>query len=311
MSVVAPDPSALLQTDLPCVGCGYNLRTLPVAGRCPECGGEVGRSTAALGRRWALARADRQWLAGLRDGVGLGAVAVLSAALARLVLEVFPQYHTQPYAAAAAAIVPWGLALAAVWFLTRRDAGDPRREPLTPPWPRRAIRVLAVAELIGLLALTDTESWQPSWRHLAGDFLTWLSIPISLLVWLRLRALARALDSRSLVRQTTLCAAGVPAVFTAMRLMAPDSWLVDRSWVLTTLTCRPQPLVGCPASVIPVELHSGGCIAADTADPITFLPAVALMALALVVMLRMWGLLTRIIRWNEDYADSPPGGSRP
>lgn len=34
-----------LRQDHPCVGCGYNLRTLPHAGKCPECGRAVGDST--------------------------------------------------------------------------------------------------------------------------------------------------------------------------------------------------------------------------------------------------------------------------
>ncbi len=33
-----------VEVDLPCVRCGYQLRGLPVSGKCPECGGEVRRS---------------------------------------------------------------------------------------------------------------------------------------------------------------------------------------------------------------------------------------------------------------------------
>ena len=32
--------------DLPCVDCGYNLRRLSPAGRCPECGADVRDSIA-------------------------------------------------------------------------------------------------------------------------------------------------------------------------------------------------------------------------------------------------------------------------
>jgi hypothetical protein len=33
----APPPDTHVAIDTPCVACGYNLRTLPVAGMCPEC----------------------------------------------------------------------------------------------------------------------------------------------------------------------------------------------------------------------------------------------------------------------------------
>jgi hypothetical protein len=34
----------VIDRDVPCRDCGYNLRSLSMGGRCPECGGEVGRS---------------------------------------------------------------------------------------------------------------------------------------------------------------------------------------------------------------------------------------------------------------------------
>lgn len=44
----------LIDSDLFCVHCGYNLRTLEVLGRCPECGGYITDST----RHDSLAHAD-------------------------------------------------------------------------------------------------------------------------------------------------------------------------------------------------------------------------------------------------------------
>jgi len=39
--------------DVHCIGCGYNLRTLAVDGRCPECGKSVGDTIRLLISRWA------------------------------------------------------------------------------------------------------------------------------------------------------------------------------------------------------------------------------------------------------------------
>jgi len=47
-----------------CVGCGYDLRSLPVDGPCPECGRAIAESLG--GRR--LAAADARWLARLAIG---------------------------------------------------------------------------------------------------------------------------------------------------------------------------------------------------------------------------------------------------
>ena len=54
------DPvSGLVVIDLSCRRCGYNLRTLAEAGRCPECGSPVGLST----RGNFLQFADPDWVA--------------------------------------------------------------------------------------------------------------------------------------------------------------------------------------------------------------------------------------------------------
>src|SRR5688500_47629 len=57
------DRSPIL-ADVPCVDCGYNLRTMPMGGRCPECGRDVRSSAFAPGARMAGAR----WLEAVRDG---------------------------------------------------------------------------------------------------------------------------------------------------------------------------------------------------------------------------------------------------
>lgn len=59
-----PDPT-LLETDLPCVSCDYNLRGLPPDGRCPECATPV---AVSLQGNW-LRFANRRWLRKNRIGV--------------------------------------------------------------------------------------------------------------------------------------------------------------------------------------------------------------------------------------------------
>ncbi len=59
--------------DLPCISCGYNLRSLPMSGRCPECNSAI---ESALHHGW-LMFADPQWLRRLRSGVTFALWAVL------------------------------------------------------------------------------------------------------------------------------------------------------------------------------------------------------------------------------------------
>jgi len=53
-----------ITADVPCLTCGYNLRTQPLNGRCPECGTMVGRS--AYGDLLSLC--DPKWLSRLAGG---------------------------------------------------------------------------------------------------------------------------------------------------------------------------------------------------------------------------------------------------
>lgn len=57
---------------LPCLGCGYDLRTLALAGRCPECGRAVAETIEGYD-----AYADGDWAWPLADGLGLLTVALL------------------------------------------------------------------------------------------------------------------------------------------------------------------------------------------------------------------------------------------
>ena len=71
----------VVEADVPCLGCAYNLRTLNVAGRCPECGVEVGPSVEAFYKGDALAVADKRWL----DRLGAGVILLLVSAVLQVI----------------------------------------------------------------------------------------------------------------------------------------------------------------------------------------------------------------------------------
>ena len=61
------DETGCVAVDLPCANCGYNLRTQPADGDCPECGHPVEPST----RSYLLRDAPHDWLASLAAGAGM------------------------------------------------------------------------------------------------------------------------------------------------------------------------------------------------------------------------------------------------
>jgi hypothetical protein len=64
----------LVAADMPCVGCGYNLRMQPANGRCPECAKPVADTMAVTITRWGPAEIRKlgrslAWMAGAMLGM--------------------------------------------------------------------------------------------------------------------------------------------------------------------------------------------------------------------------------------------------
>jgi len=77
------DSAGRVAGDFACLACGYNLRTLPSAGVCPECGTRVGRSL----RGDRLSHSDRAWLASISRALAL-LVVTIAAIVAVTILDV-------------------------------------------------------------------------------------------------------------------------------------------------------------------------------------------------------------------------------
>ena len=65
------DEAPSIDHDLSCMICGYNLRALPPAGLCPECGTDIARSTQGD----LLKFADRNWVGSIYRGTCLLTIA--------------------------------------------------------------------------------------------------------------------------------------------------------------------------------------------------------------------------------------------
>ena len=132
---IAAEP--IVSGDLYCVGCSYNLRTLAMSGRCPECGLHV-RDALVL---FPSARKLANWLLFVAWSVGLGLVFAL---LDTIVLFLLCQL----------------IALVGVWKLRYRDGVRH-----VPPLRKKVHRVwAAVLCCVVASAVTLCNNFPPSFR---------------------------------------------------------------------------------------------------------------------------------------------------
>lgn len=80
------DEAPSIDHDLSCMICGYNLRALPPAGLCPECGTDIARSTQGD----LLKFADRNWVGSIYRGTCLLTIAGGLFVICVLAMIVFP-----------------------------------------------------------------------------------------------------------------------------------------------------------------------------------------------------------------------------
>ncbi len=172
------DNAGRLKVSLPCVRCGYDLRTLPCDGCCPECGAAVEETMRVL----LSHRRPGRLAARLHTGLGmlaLGESMVASAGPLTLVLFAVLRNDAGLWTGLILATGgPILVGLAGLWF-----AGVPRMLTLGPAarsaayvhgWVQWA-GALGLAACGGLVVLTMTSQsqlWTSLLIHLAGQVLT-------------------------------------------------------------------------------------------------------------------------------------------
>lgn len=182
-----PADRAVIADDLPCTGCGYNLRGLSQDGRCPECALPVADTLAAERLRQArTGPPDPRWARQIREGawLGLGTFVLLLGAL----LAPDAWYHL-PYRNAPLRETPgrivflgvacawWVLAWASAWKLTMREQlpGHP---------PPRALVATAARWLVTAYALTPFVWAWVTWHHDPWWRIGYpMGLPVAILEW--------------------------------------------------------------------------------------------------------------------------------
>lgn len=219
----AGDADQTITKDSPCLGCGYNVRGLSVAGACPECGTPTAMSVHGDRLRYA----HPVWMKRLRRGlIAMSMSVVLFCSTYWLLLGMIPIVTKDPVlgmtiaAAGAVALSTW-FALGAFWLTTPEPRFHFEEDPVNI---RRFVRACSVvaglavpAMLISVISDVFDIDMPLPFHHAARWSL--FSIPALLygtLVYLR--PLARRIPDQALVTSTTIVMYGLPISATAVML---------------------------------------------------------------------------------------------
>ena len=165
-----------------CVECGYDLRSIPLSGRCPECGVPVRRSLA--GR--ALSNTDRMWVTWLAVG---GAFLTLACGLGVVSAMSFRDFLNSRITGITQSDI--GIAITAIsilggllclmigaWLITRPEPVIRGRLLDLPS--RRIVRLMLLAPIVilfltafNIIAIPGGMMLNVAWAHLFLGFCVW------------------------------------------------------------------------------------------------------------------------------------------
>jgi hypothetical protein len=216
----------MIARDTPCFRCGYNLRSLAMDGRCPECGKAVRLSM----RGQHLAAADPRWRRRLRLGAGLHASGLIGFQV--IVLSLF--YSHRDGGALVLRymfmVVAVSLGAAGAWLMAAPEPGGPYFDD--GQWLRRFVRGLAVLSWSGMAGYAAIELREWRGYRSFGQMVLWQNIlgvlgfgggllVTGLAIW-HLSRLAKRMDGSRLVfygRLSAFSSAIMVAVFFGVTIL--------------------------------------------------------------------------------------------
>ena len=253
------DDEGRILDDLPCVQCGYNLRTVPVRQQCPECGGAVWTSYHRN-----LENANPFWLGRLVRGMKWLMAALVVGMVYRVEwMTGAIAFHGFNYWSIEVGPIELLCFVAGVWCVTSREGGEPLEggAKLTPLAARA--RYVAIAGVVSTMFLWSVRFpgflfWP--WAG-AGIFMTLGLILLGVVLLIAcLRSLVQRLPSQDLDRRLRVfmfvipgSVIGIPAVLIPLSFADPDR----RRWRCCsprTTTWRAGCFSSCGGSIGPSEV---------------------------------------------------------
>ena len=257
-SAVPAVPPAPITRDLPCITCGYNLRTQPINAHCPECDTPATRSFEAYAAR--LAGADRRWLRKLTSAAAWLTLSMLIPAAFAFVR--FPLFESRgdwlstDRQMLALALLPYACALVACWRLAAKEP-NPCPEETDQPITRWALRISALLWMVPILLSAGPLQRDIRFRWHDPPFLdkpalqsmlfllTWSGVPATILVFRRLKHIARRIPSKSLLHLSTIIGSQLPIASVLLAMVyAPAANYHPEAFLYATLS--PLPGAGLP-----------------------------------------------------------------
>ena len=225
-----PSPPVAIDEDILCLSCGYNLRGLSSAGKCPECGTIINASL----RGDLLKNSDPAWVRRISRGASLAYLGIMViivgfilTVISTIGLSLLPGSQAVQAGIMAVWVFVWlvggfGSALVGAWLMT---GANPRESAASQGvWVRIGSRV----GLLAFLALyASTWGKYPWWLWQGLYWTTWLVLVAWLMVFVSLMAgLARQLPSAEVLktcqtaRRRLWIAAGLAVLLLAPRALA-------------------------------------------------------------------------------------------
>jgi hypothetical protein len=212
-----PDTTAkTVQDDTSCMGCGYNLRTLPTTANCPECNTPVPHSIKGPWLQYSSLR----WLEALREGVAYCLLAYLLFLAGAFIGGLLQSLG------ALIALAESGSRFYGAWLLTTPEPRETFAQQSVTL--RRTIRALCLAGLFA--ALVKTVQSVSGWRAtltLSTTLLVAADVIAYFLLLVHLRGLALripcyplATSTRTVIWGTAACAILAFVTITALLLIS-------------------------------------------------------------------------------------------
>jgi hypothetical protein len=211
MSPAEPQNQQHVEADLPCVSCEYNLRTLSIAGVCPECGQPVIKSI-----RRGLHEADLKWLKAVRLGATiLGWTWVGAGAMVLTLLMLLDSVASPSHVITVSA---WGVTLLIAYTVGSYRFTQDEPGTQVPAWASvvTAIRACPVVLAFELLMLMWRAKIVGAVHHFVfGTLVVWV-----VLVDVHARRLARRGRDRDTARFAAATILVCPVTLVATALIA-------------------------------------------------------------------------------------------